>query len=120
MIRGYQSRSKDTKGFLKTVIKAIGLEFDEEVKLEDIDNDFIITMKNYKVKITKEQAQELKSPYGLDRYIMNEFRKQGFDFEITRSQYIQYCYGNYIGASVYDEESDELIPVNELKTEFCD
>ena len=40
---------------------------------------------------------EIKSPYAVDRYILEEFEKQGFNFDRNRSQYIQYCFGNYVG-----------------------
>lgn len=57
-----------------------------------MDDKFVVIMKDYRVDMTKELASTLQSPYGLDRYLLDRFRKQGFEFEITRSQYIQYCY----------------------------
>lgn len=42
--------------------------------------------------MSKELINKLKSPYSVDRYILEEFIKQGFNFDRNRSQYIQYCY----------------------------
>ena len=52
-------------------------------------------MKNYKIIMSNELIEEIQSPYSVDRYVLEEFRKQGFDFDENRSQYIQYCYGHY-------------------------
>ncbi len=118
-IRGLQAKNNSIGNFIEVVVKAIGQEFDEEINLNKInDNKFIITMLDYEVKISRKLASELQSPYGLDRYILEEFRKQDFIFDITRSQYIQYCYGNYIGASVYYKEKDEHVSVDELLKKF--
>lgn len=47
--------------------------------------------------MSKELINKLKSSYSVDRYILEEFIKQGFNFDRNRSQYIQYCYGSYFG-----------------------
>lgn len=118
MIRSYQSRGRNVEEFLEVVVKAIGLEFNKKVSLENIDDNFVVSMDSYKMEMTKELAEDLKSPYGLDRHILEEFRKQGFEFEISRSQYIQYCYGNYIGAEVSNKDKTGFVKVDKLKTDF--
>lgn len=99
-IRGYMSKNMNAEDFIKVVVKALGREFEgEEVTLERVNSLFEITMKDYKVKISKEFIDELKSPYRIDRYILEEFESQGFTFERNRSQYFKYCFSNFTGLS---------------------
>lgn len=97
-IRGYMAKNMSAKDFIKVVVKALSREFEEEVQLKDINNDgFSITMKDYSITISKELIDKLKSPYGVDKYILDKFEEQGFNFDRDRSQYIQYCFGNHVG-----------------------
>ena len=57
-------------------------------------------MDGYSLTLSKKLINKLKSPYGIDKYILKKFEKQGFNLDGNRSQYIQYCFGNYIGAQV--------------------
>lgn len=52
-------------------------------------------MDGYDVSIDKAKAEELqqKGAYALDKFLLDELRKQGFIFSEERSQYIRYCYG---------------------------
>lgn len=100
LIRGYMSKNIAIEEFMDRVVEALNKEFHgevDEIKVKLIDENFIITMKECKVVIDKIFAEGLKSPYGLDKYILEELKKQGFKFSKDRSQYIQYCYGNYMG-----------------------
>ncbi|WP_077369021.1 hypothetical protein [Anaerosalibacter sp. Marseille-P3206] len=98
-IRGYMAKNMNAEYFIKVVVTAISREFEEEVKLENInDDEYLIVMKGYSVKMSRELIDELKSAYGVDRYILGELEKQGFIFDRNRSQYIQYCFGNYVGS----------------------
>ena len=45
------------------------------------------------INLGKISELKLRDPYALDRYLLDQFKGQGFDFEVTRSQYIRYCYG---------------------------
>jgi hypothetical protein len=45
--------------------------------------------------MSKELINKLKSPYGVDKFIFEEFERQGFKLDRNRSQYIQYCFGIY-------------------------
>lgn len=96
-IRGYMAKNMNVEDFINVVTKALSREFEEEVKLEKVNNIFKIAMKNYHITMSKELINKLKSPYSVDRYILEEFIKQGFNFDRNRSQYIQYCYGSYFG-----------------------
>ncbi len=100
-IRGYMAKNMKAEDFIKVVVSALNREFKEVkegVQLENINDEFTITMKKYNITMSKEHIDKLKSPYGIDKYILEEFEKQGFTFEKNRSQYIQYCFGNYVGA----------------------
>lgn len=83
--------------FIKRVVDILSREFENnEVKLERINkNNFIISLDSYEVKMTKELLDKLKSPYGIDKFILEELERQGFEFDRNRSQYIQYCFGVY-------------------------
>ena len=93
--RAYMSKNMIAEEFIGVVTKALSREFEEEVILVENNNGFKISMKNYKIIVSKEFIEEIQSPYSIDRYVLEEFRKQGFDFDRNRSQYIRYCYGHY-------------------------
>ncbi len=72
-IRGYMSKNMKAEDFIKVVVSALNREFEEikeGVSLEYNDNEFIISMGKYKVVISKELIDKLKSPYGIDKYIL--------------------------------------------------
>lgn len=95
--RGYMSKNMKAEEFIKVVVRALSCEFEKEVELESIsDNEFKIILDNYVVIMSKELINKLKISYGIDRYILEEFEKQGFIFNRNRSQYVQYCFGGYI------------------------
>ena len=97
-IRGYMSKNMKAEEFIKVVVKALSCEFEKEVELESIsDNEFKITLDNFMVIINKEIINKLKSPYWIDRFILEAFEGQGFIFDRNKSQYIQYCFGVYNG-----------------------
>lgn len=94
MQRGYMAKNMNAEEFIKVVINALSREFEKVVKLENIDgDDFKITLEKYEVTMNMELINKLKSPYGLDKFILKAFEKQGFKFDRNRSQYIQYCFG---------------------------
>lgn len=102
-IRGYMSKNMVGEDFIGVVVSALNREFEEienGVKVDKINDEFIITMDEYSLTLSKKLIDNLKSPYGIDKYILEEFEKQGFNFDRDRSQYIQYCFGNYVGAQV--------------------
>lgn len=102
-IRGYMSKNMAGEDFIEVVVSALNREFKEienGVRLDKINNEFIVIMDEYSLTLSKELIDKLKSPYGIDKYILEEFEKQGFNFDRNRSQYIQYCFGNHVGAQV--------------------
>jgi hypothetical protein len=101
MIRGYMSQNMKAEEFIKVVVKALSCEFEKNVKLESInENNFKIALDNFQVTMGVELINKLKSPYGVDKYILEEFEKQGLKFDRNRSQYIQYCFGNFESAHI--------------------
>lgn len=94
--RGYMAKNMKAEEFIKVVVKALSMEFEKQVKLEIInENNFKITLEGYTVTMTKELINKIKSPYGIDNFILKAFEGQGFKFDRNRSQYIQYCFGIY-------------------------
>ena len=102
-IRGYMAKNMSTEKFMNVVFNALSREFEEEeLTLEITNDDFQITMGDYQTVLDKAFVEEHQSPYGIDRYILKEFEKQGFHLDINRSQYVQYCFGIHHGATVSD------------------
>ena len=59
-------------------------------------------MEKHQISISK-KGRELKSPYGLDKYILDEFKKK-IRVNKNRSQYIKYCCGFCIAEVIVIEE----------------
>ena len=95
IIRGYMSKNMRDEEFMAVVRKALSKEFEEEVILKVYADKFKIKIRNFNVKISKDHFKKIKSPYSIDKYILEELSKQGFNFDKHRSQYIRCCYGNY-------------------------
>lgn len=94
--RGYMAKNMKAEEFIKVVVNALSMEFGKEVILKIInENEFEISLDNYKINMSKELIEKHKTPYGIDRLILGAFKKQGFRFDINRSQYIQYCFEIY-------------------------
>ena len=92
--RGYMAKNMKVEEFLKVVIKAISMEFEKEVRIENIGEDQIrIVIDSYEVSVSMKYLEEIKSPYAIDRYILENLEKEGFSLDRNRSQYIQYCFG---------------------------
>ena len=96
MIRGYMSKNMKAEKFIKIVVKALSMEFEKEVKAINFGIDEIkIVMGSYEVKTSIKYLEEIKSPYGIDKFILESLEREGFIFDRNRSQYIQYCFGVY-------------------------
>lgn len=79
---------------------ALSKEFNELVKVRKIKpNLYLIKFRNYKVIVEASLMTRLKSPYGIDRYLLEKFENQGFKIDKKKSQYIRYCFGDYVGAT---------------------
>ena len=100
-LRAYMAKGPDIDKFLRHVCDCISKEFEDEVKINNISEDeYEIIFKGYGVCLNKSQIEQLKkpgTPYALDSFLLNEFRKLGFEFDEYRSQYIMYCYYHFEG-----------------------
>jgi hypothetical protein len=93
-IRGYMAKNMSEESFIIVVAEALSREFEEEVNTIFISqNEYLILFKEYRGSINTNLIEELKSksPYGVDKFLLQEFRKQCFSFDEDRSQYIMYC-----------------------------
>ncbi|MCB2298879.1 hypothetical protein [Clostridium tagluense] len=96
--RGYMAKSMEVEKFLNMIIETLSKEFEKEVKLEEMGEGQIrIVIDSYEVRTSMSYLEEIKSPYGIDRFILESLEKEGFIFDRNRSQYIQYCFGIYNG-----------------------
>ncbi|MBC8580145.1 hypothetical protein [Zhenhengia yiwuensis] len=101
MLRGYMAKNMDATRFIDEVTKTLSKEFNELVRVKMIKPGvYRIELKDYKITMSEDLINKLKSPYRVDRYILLKFEEQGFKFDRNRSQYIMYCFGNYIGATI--------------------
>ena len=82
--------------FLMKICDTMGREFESKVTVLNImENEYLIIFKKYSTIINKEMIGSLKGPIGpyrLDKYILNDFKIQGFNFDKERSQYISNVY----------------------------
>jgi hypothetical protein len=93
-IRGYMAKNMSAEEFIKVSAEALAREFEEEVKVITAEeNEYNIVFNDYRVSINTNLIDELKakSPYAVDKYMLQEFGKQGLNVDETRSQYIMYC-----------------------------
>lgn len=83
--------------FVIRVAEIIGREFEKEVLvLEITKRNYLILFDSYSISVSKDRIKDLKGPIGpyrLDRYILEIFMIQGFEFDKKRSQYIKYVFG---------------------------
>lgn len=93
-IRGYIAKNSSVEKFIETVITTISKEFDFDFKLKENKNSFLLCIDRYEILISKSTVENLqkRSPYALDKYILNALQEQGLEFDKRRSQYIRYCY----------------------------
>lgn len=83
--------------FIRTILDTMGKEFEKEIIiLEIMKNNYLISMDDYSLIIDKTMISSLKGPIGpyrLDRYILEAFMIQGFEFDKRRSQFIRNVFG---------------------------
>ncbi|QNO15860.1 hypothetical protein HYG86_14330 [Alkalicella caledoniensis] len=93
-MRGLMAKNSRVDEFLKLVTNTISMEFEMEYNIEETETNFIITFNNkYKITITPYEAKWMqnKSPYSLDKHILENLRNQGLEYDNNRSQYVKYC-----------------------------
>lgn len=99
--RGYMAKNYESEKFIRHVAECLSKEFKKEFRVDEIKKDeFEITMDKYKTRMTKKYIKEHQNVYNLDRLILEDFRKQGFEYDKHRSQYIEYCFGIYCNCTV--------------------
>lgn len=89
-LRGYMAKNMSAQKFINVVIDGIAKEFEDEVAIDIISKEeYEIVFKKYRFIISNKVIDELKSksPYAVDKFLLMEFKKQGFDFDEERSQY---------------------------------
>jgi len=93
-IRGFMAKNMETDKFLYHVVECLSREFGKDSHITDADEEFTIKLDAYECSISMESATILKKrgAYVLDKYLLDQLRAKGFEFEVTRSQYIRYCY----------------------------
>ena len=93
-LRGYMAHNMKTEQFIKHIVKCLGKEFDVNSNVIKVMSKYVISFDNYKLQIDETIANELqiKDPYALDREILENLKKQGFIFELNRSQYMTYIW----------------------------
>lgn len=96
--------------FFKYVCMLIGKEFNAEFYYIMKKNSCIFRMFKYIVQIEKEEVERLqyKKPYALDKYLLEELKKQGLAFDINKSTYIECCYYEDEKKEVYDKNNTDL------------
>ncbi len=101
-IRGYMAKNLNVNEFIERVLNTMSKEFEFNYSIKEDNEEFIITLGEYNLKIVKEEAKKLKEkgPFALDRYILDLMQSNGFDYDINRSQYIEYCNGIYKNCKV--------------------
>lgn len=92
--RGYMSKNMDDFKFLTHVIECLSREFSKKVTLKKLDDEnYIVDIDVYDIKLSKEIINTHKNGYSLDKYILEEAERKGFIFDKFRSGYIMYCFG---------------------------
>lgn len=96
-LRSIMAVNMEAEKFLIHVADIIGKEFEEDVLvLEVLKGEYMVIFKEYTSLISEDLVEKLKmefDPYLVDKHILNDFIKQGFEFDKRRSQYIRNVYG---------------------------
>ncbi len=94
-IRGLITHNSPLDKFVDFVCNTISQEFGLEVCIEHETNAFVIKFDNYRVNLSESDVTLLqkKSPYALDKVLLESLKEQGLEFDVQRSQYIRYCCG---------------------------
>lgn len=97
-IRGMIAKNMETEKYISHVVNCLQREFEIEANSR-ISGEFVyIGLGQYNTMITLFEAKgrQSKGPYGLDKYILEKLKEEGFEFDVMRSQYIMKCYGIYL------------------------
>lgn len=95
-IRSLMIDNCSTERLMGIIASGIGREFEKDVELVIIDNkEYKVTMDNYSVTMSFDFVEGIKHMFYIDRFILEEFEKQGFEFDRKRSQYIEYSLADF-------------------------
>lgn len=110
-IRGYLAHNLSTKKFVEKILDTMGKEFETKASLSIENGVYIIGMYSYRVVVSEEYLSDLQNrgAYLVDKFILEEFEKQRFRFDRTRSKYIRYCFGIFWEGQMTQEEYEKMI-----------
>lgn len=94
-VRGYMAKNMDVENFTKAVATALGREFDFNVEVNNINDLYLFSLDNrYKIGVNKTLILHLmrRSPYALDRYILETIIEMGYELDKDRSSYVKYIF----------------------------
>lgn len=94
-LRAQIANSYSTDDFTKYVAICIGREFNTKVEYSNTNDEYTFKFNEMIVNLPKNYAVQLqnKNPYAIDKYILDEFSVQGFNFIKEKSQYLRSIYG---------------------------
>lgn len=93
VLRSYEVKNLNEEEFIKVVVNSLSRELHREIKIEIIDDEkFKIIVDKYEIPMSKRLIRGLDKPYGVDIYILEEARSQGFEFDDEINRYIRNCY----------------------------
>ncbi|MEG0772625.1 hypothetical protein [Clostridium sp.] len=94
-IRGYMAKNMEPERFIEVVSEAIRKELNFSVEVNKGNVLYVINVNDkYNVEIPVALIKELiaRSPYGVDKYILDKLIEMGKPVEQGRSQDLKYCY----------------------------
>lgn len=94
-IRGLIAHNSPVDKFVSFVFNTISSEFKFQSEINKDDKGYIFRFDNYifSAPITEIEVLQKTGPYALDKFILGKLKEQGLEFDVHRSQYIEYCYG---------------------------
>ena len=96
-LRGYIIKYFSNEKFINMVVTTLNYRFMEkgqEVKLEVNEDEYIVTMDEYKVVLDDKFIETERYSYGVERYILEEFESQGYNLDKKKGLFKQFYYGN--------------------------
>lgn len=93
-MRSLISQNMGYEEFLFYVSRCLESEFKLKSQIKIQDYEVVFKLGDYEILFTLVDVKENKekSPYSLDRFILDRLQKEGFEFDKEKSLYIKYCY----------------------------
>ncbi len=89
------SQNMGIEEYVFYVARCLESEFKSHVQIKIENETIILNLGGYEITFSLLDAQDKKEKggsYELDKFILNQLEKVGFEFDRERSKYIQYCY----------------------------